>query len=89
MPLLPAYKNITKIHGDVKKGVNFAYAGSTALAIKYFSGSGVLTPEKDNSLNVQFDWFKKLKPLLCKTKEGFVLTPCLLLLCDINDLSSI
>ncbi|AES71072.2 GDSL esterase/lipase At5g45910 [Medicago truncatula] len=68
LPFLPAYKNITKIPDDIKKGVNFAYAGSTALDVKYFSGiSGVSAPKE--SLNVQFDWFKKLKPDLCKSKE--------------------
>jgi hypothetical protein len=88
LPFLPAYKNITKIPDAIKKGVNFAYAGSTALDVKYFSGiSGVTAPKE--SLNVQFDWFKKLKPDLCKSKEGFVLNPCMLFLCDIISLSSI
>jgi len=87
LPFLQAYKNITNIPDDIKKGVNFAYAGSTALDVKYFSGSGVTTPKE--SLNVQLDWLRKLKPDLCKIKEGFVLTPCMLIMCDINGLSSI
>lgn len=79
LPFLPPYKNITKSQDDVKKGVNFAYGGATALDVNYFKGGRVI-----NSLNMQFDWFKKLKPSLCKTKEGFVLTPCILFLFEIN-----
>ncbi|RHN67823.1 putative carboxylesterase [Medicago truncatula] len=64
LPFLPPYKNITKSQDDVKKGVNFAYGGATALDVNYFKGGRVI-----NSLNMQFDWFKKLKPSSCKTKE--------------------
>ncbi|XP_058783867.1 GDSL esterase/lipase At5g45910-like [Vicia villosa] len=69
LPFLPAYKKITQSQEDIKKGVNFAYAGATALEFKYFVRSGVRPPSTENSLNVQFDWFKKLKPSLCNSKE--------------------
>ncbi|XP_057450964.1 GDSL esterase/lipase At5g45910-like [Lotus japonicus] len=58
LPFLPAYLNLTKDQ-DIKKGVNFAFAGATALP-------GV---SMDKSLSVQFGWFKKLKSSLCKSKE--------------------
>ena len=72
LPFLPASLNVTKSQADTKRGVNFAYGGSTALDSKYyFDRSGVDKPMTNNSLSVQFDWFKNLKPLLCKSKEGF------------------
>lgn len=78
LPFLPAYKNITKSQADIKKGVNFAYAGATALEFDYFIRNGLPPPATTNSLKVQLDWFKMLKPSLCKNKEGFGVTPCIL-----------
>lgn len=69
LPFLPAYLNLTKDH-DAKKGVNFAYAGATALDIEYLMKSGAKMQGTNNSLSVQLGWFKKLKPSLCKSKEG-------------------
>ncbi|XP_058783858.1 GDSL esterase/lipase At5g45910-like [Vicia villosa] len=69
LPFLPPYRNITQSQDDIKKGVNFAYAGSTALEFKYFDRSGVRPLATQNSLSVQFGWFKKIKPSLCKSKE--------------------
>ncbi|GAU17305.1 hypothetical protein TSUD_110210 [Trifolium subterraneum] len=56
-------------HGDIKKGVNFAFAGASALDMEYFIRTGVKPPPSNMSLSVQLDWFKKLKPSLCKSKE--------------------
>ncbi|KAK2424957.1 GDSL esterase/lipase [Trifolium repens] len=36
LPFLTPYLNPTKDHGDIKKGVNFAFAGSSALDMEYF-----------------------------------------------------
>ncbi|XP_058782087.1 GDSL esterase/lipase At5g45910-like [Vicia villosa] len=69
LPFLPPFRNITQSQDDIKKGVNFAYAGSTALEFKYFDRSGVRPLATQNSLSVQFGWFKKIKPSLCKSKE--------------------
>ncbi|KAJ1401786.1 SGNH hydrolase superfamily [Sesbania bispinosa] len=68
LPFLPAYLNLTK-NQDIKKGVNFAFAGATALDFEYFIRKGVDKPATDNSLSVQIGWFKKFKPSLCKSKE--------------------
>ncbi|KAK7329095.1 hypothetical protein VNO77_23241 [Canavalia gladiata] len=69
LPMLPAFLNITK-GDDVSKGVNFAYAGATALDKDYFIQKRINTPEASTySLRVQLDWFKKLKSSLCKNKK--------------------
>ncbi|RDX82855.1 GDSL esterase/lipase [Mucuna pruriens] len=69
LPMLPAYLNLTKGQ-DIKKGVNFAYAGSTALDKNFFIQKGMNNVEAAAySLSTQLDWFKKLKPFLCKNKE--------------------
>lgn len=65
--------NLTKAK-DIKKGVNFAVSGATALDVEYFKKRGGYQPTSDKSLSVQLDWFKKLKPSLCKRK-GFTITP--------------
>jgi hypothetical protein len=70
LPFLTPYLNPTKDHGDIKKGVNFAFAGSSALDMEYFIRTGVKLPPSNMSLSVQLNWFKKLKPSLCKSKEG-------------------
>jgi len=69
-PMLPPYLNLTKGQ-HVKRGVNFAYSGSTALDKSYFDKKGLDVPAAAYSLSTQLDWFHKLKPSLCKTKEGF------------------
>lgn len=73
LPFLPAYLNLSK-EQDMKKGVNFAFSGATALDFKHFIQNRVDKPSTDISLSVQVDWFKKLKPFLCTSKEGFTKT---------------
>ncbi|KAK2408240.1 GDSL esterase/lipase [Trifolium repens] len=68
LPFLPALQNLTKDQ-DIKKGVNFAFAGSSALEYKFFIQHAVMPPATSNSLSVQLGWFKELKPSLCKRKE--------------------
>ncbi|KAK2407842.1 GDSL esterase/lipase [Trifolium repens] len=43
LPFLPALKNLTKDQ-DIKKGVNFAFAGSSALEYKFFTQHAVMPP---------------------------------------------
>lgn len=63
------------------KGVNYPYAGATAIELNYFKNRiGVQELATNNSLNVQFEWFKNIKLSLCKSEEGFVLTTCVLFL---------
>ncbi|XP_058739052.1 GDSL esterase/lipase At5g45910-like [Vicia villosa] len=68
LPFLSAYLNISKDQ-DIKKGVNFAFAGATALDVEYYVQNGLPVPDTINSLKVQLGWFKKLKPTLCESKE--------------------
>ncbi|KAJ1440781.1 SGNH hydrolase superfamily [Sesbania bispinosa] len=68
LPFLPAYLNLTKDQ-DIKKGVNFAFAGATALDFEYFIKNGVDKPATDKSLSIQLGWFKTIKPSICKSKE--------------------
>ncbi|WJX87629.1 acetylajmaline esterase [Trifolium repens] len=68
LPFLSALKNLTKDQ-DIKKGVNFAFAGSSALEYKFFTQHAVMPPATSNSLSVQLGWFKELKSSLCKSKE--------------------
>jgi len=74
LPFLPAYMNVNNSQGDTKKGVNFAFAGASALKNIYFARRGMIPPNTDHSLRVQLEWFKKLKPLMCKSKKGFIIT---------------
>ncbi|RHN67826.1 putative carboxylesterase [Medicago truncatula] len=63
------------------KVVNYPYAGATAIELNYFKNRiGVQELATNNSLNVQFEWFKNIKPSLCKSEEGFVITTCVLFL---------
>ncbi|KAL2335858.1 hypothetical protein Fmac_010304 [Flemingia macrophylla] len=68
LPMLPAYLNITDGQ-DIKKGVNFAYAGSTAFDQNLLKQKLINVDAAAYSLSTQLDWFKKLKPSLCKSKE--------------------
>lgn len=68
MPLLPAYLNLTKGQ-DIKKGVNFAFAGAIAIDSDYYKSHNI-TAGTNMSLSVELDWFKKFKPSLCKNKHG-------------------
>lgn len=68
--MLPAYLDLTKGQ-DIRHGVNFAFAGAGALDMNYFTKNRLKAPATNNSLSVQLDWFKKLKPSLCKNKKGF------------------
>jgi len=82
MPMLPAYLNLTKGQ-DIKKGVNFAYAGSTALDKDFLVQKRINIEEATFSLSAQFDWFKGLKSSLCTSKEGFTKTPLIIFLLNI------
>nr|KYP33687.1 GDSL esterase/lipase At5g45910 family [Cajanus cajan] len=68
LPMLPTYLNLSKGQ-DIRQGVNFAFAGATALDMDYFIQKRLIPPSTNISLSVQLDWFKKLKPSLCKNKQ--------------------
>ncbi|OWM77351.1 hypothetical protein CDL15_Pgr016748 [Punica granatum] len=69
LPLLPPYLGITAKE-DVRKGVNFAVSGATALDPKFFYAQNIGSLLWTNdSLSVQLSWFKKVKFTLCSTKH--------------------
>lgn len=72
--MLPAYLNLTKGQ-DIRHGVNFAFAGASALDMDYYIQKGLRVPSMNKSLSVQLDWFKNLKHFLCKNKKGFTKSP--------------
>lgn len=78
LPFLPAYLTLSNGQ-NISQGVNFAFAGATALDFEFFKQKGV-EAYAENSLSIQLGWFKKLKPSLCKNKEGYTKTPSLFVL---------
>ncbi|KAK7246383.1 hypothetical protein RIF29_41251 [Crotalaria pallida] len=70
LPYLPPYLKLTNKGQNIHQGVNFAVAGATALEAEFFIRKGVGNVLWTNdSLNIQLEWFKKLKPSLCTTKQ--------------------
>ncbi|KAK4798046.1 hypothetical protein SAY86_030372 [Trapa natans] len=70
LPLLPPYLGIAATGYDVRKGVNFAVAGATALGPEFFNAMSIGSLLWTNdSLDVQLGWFKKMKSSLCTTKQ--------------------
>ncbi|PNT63498.1 LOW QUALITY PROTEIN: hypothetical protein BRADI_4g16674v3 [Brachypodium distachyon] len=51
-------------------GANFAVVGATALDQAFFLKEKIAVPPFNSSLDVQLEWFQKLKPTLCSTKRG-------------------
>ncbi|CAH2046259.1 unnamed protein product [Thlaspi arvense] len=71
LPYVPPYLQsvVTKSSMDFKKGANFAVAGATANEFNFFKERGLsVTLLTNKTLDIQLDWFKKLKLSLCKTK---------------------
>lgn len=57
------------------QGANFAVGGATALDIEFFEQRGLADfVGNNNSLSVQIRWFEELKPYLCNTTKGFLLS---------------
>jgi len=71
LPYLKPYLEVVNGSVDARSGVNFAVAGATALDPTFFAARGIPAMTMTNhSLNVQLDWFKKLKSSLCTTQQG-------------------
>ncbi|XP_010495736.1 PREDICTED: GDSL esterase/lipase At5g45910 [Camelina sativa] len=71
LPYLPPYLQSARTNNsvDFKRGANFAVVGATANEFSFFKNRGLsVTLLTNKTLDVQLDWFKKLKPSLCKTK---------------------
>ncbi|KFK31510.1 hypothetical protein AALP_AA6G122100 [Arabis alpina] len=74
LPYIPPYlqsvgTKFSKNFTDFTKGANFAVAGATANSFNFLKKRGLsVTMLTNKTLDIQLDWFKKLKPSLCKTK---------------------
>ncbi|XP_072965421.1 GDSL esterase/lipase At5g45910-like isoform X2 [Typha angustifolia] len=55
---------------NFSQGANFAVFGATTLDLAFFMQKNITSvPPINTSLNVQLEWFEKLKPSLCNTTE--------------------
>ncbi|XP_039070461.1 GDSL esterase/lipase At5g45910-like [Hibiscus syriacus] len=68
LPYVPPYLAV-KQGQSAQHGVNFAFAGATALDAEFFFERNISILWTNNSLNVQLNWFRDLKSDLCSDKE--------------------
>lgn len=64
IPYLPPYLPAVGKSMDVKRGINFAVSGATAMAAEFFAESGIAVPT-NYSLGEQIRWFQQILPSLC------------------------
>ncbi|XP_058095675.1 GDSL esterase/lipase At1g28600-like [Magnolia sinica] len=64
LPYVPPYLEGSS-DGDFRQGVNFAFAGATALDAAFFQERGIPNVYTNNSLGIQLGWFEDLLPSLC------------------------
>ena len=78
LPLLQPY--LQSRGKDLRRGVNFAVGGATAMDPPFFQEIGASDKLWTNlSLSVQLGWFEQLKPSLCSSpKSPFLRIACLL-----------
>ncbi|RRT56524.1 hypothetical protein B296_00027238 [Ensete ventricosum] len=69
LPLLPPYLDGWRV-GELRKGVNFAVAGATAMDNEFFEEKGITTGSTNSSLRFQIRWFQQLLPSLCSSPTG-------------------
>lgn len=72
LPLLPPYLEET-MGGDMRKGVNFAVGGATAMENGFFRNRGIHIKFTNVSLGDQIQWFKQFLPSLCSSSSGNLL----------------
>ncbi|CAD5183186.1 GDSL esterase/lipase At1g28580-like [Musa acuminata AAA Group] len=69
LPLLPPYLEETT-GGDMRKGVNFAVGGATAMENGFFRKRGIHIKFTNVSLGDQIHWFRQLLPSLCSSSSA-------------------
>ncbi|THU62580.1 hypothetical protein C4D60_Mb01t06610 [Musa balbisiana] len=69
LPLLPPYLEET-MGGDMRKGVNFAVGGATAMENGFFRNRGIHIKFTNVSLGDQIQWFKQFLPSLCSSSSA-------------------
>ncbi|XP_071706972.1 GDSL esterase/lipase At1g28570-like [Rutidosis leptorrhynchoides] len=50
---------------EMRRGVNYAVAGATALDTSFHAANGVINPTTNSSLRVQLEWFKQSFSSIC------------------------
>ncbi|XP_015067440.1 GDSL esterase/lipase At5g45910-like isoform X2 [Solanum pennellii] len=68
LPLLPPYLALKK-GIKAENGVNFAFAGATAIAAEYFYSKNIKILWTNISLTHQLGWFKEVKANICATRK--------------------
>ncbi|KAK8629351.1 hypothetical protein V6N13_078194 [Hibiscus sabdariffa] len=70
LPYAPPYLAVKQDQGQsFQHGVNFAFAGATALDAEFFFERNISILWTNNSLNVQLNWFRKLKSDICSDED--------------------
>ncbi|WOL01477.1 hypothetical protein Cni_G10193 [Canna indica] len=74
LPLLPPFLEIMNSSSaqeveELRKGVNFAVSGATAMDYSFFKERGVDVSDNNSSLFYQLQWFKQLLPSLCSSSS--------------------
>ncbi|XP_028766498.1 GDSL esterase/lipase At1g31550-like [Neltuma alba] len=73
LPLVKPYlgiKNGQFSDWKIEEGANFAVVGSTALDADFFEEKGIHNVPTNDSLRIQFGWFKDLLPSLCNSSSS-------------------
>ncbi|KAI7730943.1 hypothetical protein M8C21_004633 [Ambrosia artemisiifolia] len=66
LPLVRPFVGVKGRHMmALRRGVNYAVAGATALDSSFLAANGVVNPMTNSSLRVQLGWFKRSLPMLC------------------------
>ncbi|XP_076941540.1 GDSL esterase/lipase At1g28570-like [Bidens hawaiensis] len=66
LPLVKPFVGVKGRHMiELRRGVNYAVAGATALDSSFLGAEGVHNPMTNSSLQVQLGWFKRSLPSLC------------------------
>ncbi|XP_076922389.1 GDSL esterase/lipase At1g28570-like [Bidens hawaiensis] len=66
LPLVRPFVGVKGRHMiELRRGVNYAVAGATALDSSFLGAKGVHNPMTNSSLQVQLGWFKRTLPSLC------------------------
>ncbi|XP_010277742.1 PREDICTED: GDSL esterase/lipase At1g28610-like [Nelumbo nucifera] len=64
LPFIPPFLQRNNSQ-PVQQGLNFAVVGATALDDSFLRERGIFNPDSNNSLGIQFQWFKQVLPSLC------------------------
>ncbi|KAL8524939.1 hypothetical protein ACS0TY_014528 [Phlomoides rotata] len=69
LPLVPPYLGGEKCGRNFSEGVNFAVAGAAALDYEFYEKMGVYITQKNESLGIQWDWFKRFLSTISDSRK--------------------